>query len=193
MIILIFLIILLSFLNFNCSRSSCCIITVPPITFTSERTALENQIIGDYKRIRNDIWLKASAQAIEGMELKEESSKEVPFSQKLLSAYKTQEYNKNEIELLKSKGIIGENNEGFIEYLTNAELEKNPKEKERILKIISEENDARLIFMLEVIKKNKNLTIEDLPAVKKSFAKFYIEQLKEGEYYQTDEGRWLKK
>ncbi len=181
----------------NCVRiKSCCMISIPPITITSERTSLENQILGTYKQIREDVWLVSSAQTVEGLKMMYSTNTnnlQSQFSRKVLDAINTQEYNKEEIKKLKKMGIIGENNKGFISYIANPEIEKNEKEKKRILQIISEENDARLILMLEVINRNEDLTVDDLDNVMKSFAKMYRDELEEGEYYQLPTGEWIRK
>jgi len=171
-------------------------ISIPPITITSERTSLENQILGTYKQIREDVWLVSSAQTVEGLKMMYSTNTnnlQSQFSRKVLDAINTQEYNKEEIKKLKKMGIIGENNKGFISYIANPEIEKNEKEKKRILQIISEENDARLILMLEVINRNEDLTVDDLDNVMKSFAKMYRDELEEGEYYQLPTGEWIRK
>ncbi|MBN1899163.1 MAG: DUF1318 domain-containing protein [Spirochaetes bacterium] len=171
-------------------------IQIPPITFTSERTSLENQIIGTYKQIREDVWIVSSAQTIEGLKVSSSTNtniRQMQFQSKVLDAMNTQEYNREEILQYKKKGYIGENNKGFLSYLEHSSIEKNDKEKKRLLQIIAEENDARLILMLEVINKNENLSMDDLDDVQKTFAGMNREGLKKGESYQTEDGDWIKK
>jgi len=181
----------------SCGKSkSCCVISIPPITFASERTSLENQIIGTYRAIREDVWVVSSAQTIEGLKVSVSTNTnnlQAQFNRKVIDAINTQEYNREEIKNLKKIGIIGENNQGFLEYIENSKIEKNEKEKQRILQLISEENDARLILMLEVINRNEKLSVDDLDDVKRTFAKMYLKELERGEYYQLPTGEWVRK
>ena len=161
----------------NCGKSiSCCIIEMPPVSFTPERTSLENQILGTYQEIREDVWLVSSSQTVEGLSIT--STTNTNLKQDFDVDYKV---------------IIGENNKGMISYRENDFMEKDPMEKQKLYEIMDEINNARQVLMLEVINKNENLTLDDLDKVKKTFANMYRKEAKKGEWVQDDEGDWSKK
>lgn len=182
----------------GCSRPqvSCCIIQLPPITLTSERTSLENQILGTYAEIREDVWLVSSSQAVEGLKITSTTNtnvKVINVNFKVIKALETIEYDQDKITNYKARGYLGENNEGFLSYMKNSVIEDNPEMKLKLLEIMNEVNDARTVLMLEVINRNANLSMDDLPEVKKTTAKINQNNALKGEWIQNQDGEWIKK
>ncbi len=196
-IFLIFLLLSSKMFLTNCGKQiNCCVIKLPPVTFTSERTSLESQILGTYQEIREDVWLVSSSQTVEGLKISSTTNTNMLKSDidyKIIKALETIEYNKNLIKQYKNKGFIGENNEGLLSYISSQIIEYNPKEKEKLFETINEVNNSRLVLMLEVINKNENLTLDDLNKVKKTFASLNIKNARKGEWIQDDEGNWQRK
>ncbi len=195
-----FLFFLLPILIFyRCGKSrSCCVINLPPVTITSERTSLENQILGSYKEIRRDVWIVSSAKTVEGVSITSTSNtnilnKDLLINKKVIDAVQTLEFDKELVNKYKKYGYIGENNRGFLSYIINDKVENDFVLKEEILNLVKEVNQARLILMLEIINKNDNLTINDLEKVEESTAKLNRESAKKGEWIQLDSGEWILK
>ncbi len=195
-----FLFFLLPILIFyGCGKSrSCCVINLPPVTITSERTSLENQILGSYKEIRRDVWIVSSAKTVEGVSITSTSNtnilnKDLLINKKVIDAVQTLEFDKELVNKYKKYGYIGENNRGFLSYIINDKVENDFVLKEEILNLVKEVNQARLILMLEIINKNDNLTINDLEKVEESTAKLNRESAKKGEWIQLDSGEWILK
>ena len=182
----------------NCGKQiSCCIIEVPPLAFTPERTSLENQILGTYQEIREDVWLVSSSQTVEGLNISSSTNtnlkQELSIDYKIIKALETLEYNKTEIKKFKSKGYLGEKNMGLLGYIENSYMESNPIEKQKMYEIMDEVNDSRQVLMLEIINKNENLTLDDLDKVKKTLGDKYKKESKKDEWIQNEEGEWEKK
>ena len=198
--ILVIMTVLLSSLIFltGCGRGpGCCVIKLPPVTFPSERTSLENQILGTYQEIKEDVWLVSSSQTVEGLKIsrtaKTNNGKQQGIDYKVIKALETIEYNKEPVKLYKENGTVGENNEGLLSYIKNTYIENDPKEKEKVTEVVNEVNDARLVLMLEVINKNEELTIDDIEKVKKTFAGINSKNARPGEWVQNENGDWNKK
>ena len=182
----------------SCGKAiNCCIIQPPPINVTSERTSLENQIMGTYREIREDVWLVSSSQTVEGLKISTSTNtnikQEFSVDYKVIKALETIEYDKEIIKEYKTKRYIGENNQGLLEYIENNTMESHPAEKQKLFENKNEVNDARQVLMLEVINKNENLTIDDFDQVKKTFADMYRKQALKNEWIQDSEGKWSGK
>ena len=182
----------------SCGKAiNCCIIQPPAINVTSERTSLENQIMGTYQEIREDVWLVSSSQTVEGLNISASTNtnikQEFDIDYKVIKSLETIEYNKELIEKYKAKGFIGENNQGLLDYIENRIMEENPVEKQKLFENKDEVNDARQVLMQEVINKNENLTLDDFDQVKKTFADMYRKRALKNEWIQDDEGNWSKK
>lgn len=185
----------------HCGRGiNCCVIKMPPITFTSERTSLENQILGTYREIREDVWIISSAQTVEGLKVSslsntnahaQASRASVDF--RVIRALETVQYNEERIRGFLAKNLAGENNQGFLSYREESSVENNPEEKKKLLETLGEVNDARLVLMLEVINRNKKLTVDDLDKVKKTFAEMNQKSALQGEWIQLESDEWIKK
>lgn len=184
----------------HCGKNiNCCVIKLPPVTFTSERTSLENQILGTYQEIKEDVWLVSSSQTVEGLKITSTTNTNIAQQQNInikyqvIKAIETIEYDQEIVKEYKKKGYIGEDNKGLLSYRPNREIDNAPKKKEKIYEIINENNDARMTLMLEVIDKNEDLTLDDMDEVRKTFAKKYQTQTRPGEWFQDKEGEWRKK
>ena len=81
---------------------------------------------------------------------------------------------------LKSQGIIGENNEGFLEFVGNTRTQEDV--------IAAENNDRKLVY--EAIAKNQGSTV-DLVGTRRALQ--IAEKAGPGEWLQDTNGKWYKK
>src|SRR5687768_18459876 len=84
---------------------------LPACTFsfelTSQRTALENQVMGSYRELEDDLVLISSVRG------ETTGGKTVSTRQKkALDARQNQEFNRDDVDELKLKGLLGETNDG---------------------------------------------------------------------------------
>ena len=84
------------------------------------------------------------------------------------------------IDLLKSKGVVGENNRGYLEFLGAN------KEREDVVK--AENADRRRAYA--GIAKKENTTIK---VVESNMAVFFAGKAKPGQWLQDKAGKWYKK
>ncbi len=90
-----------------------------------------------------------------------------------------------QLQALKAKGLIGENNKGFVEIL------KPPLQpKEKIL-VEAENHDRRFIY--DTVVKQNQLAPEALAKVEGEFAKTRRDRAKKGNLIQLPSGKWVRK
>ncbi len=84
------------------------------------------------------------------------------------------------IKELKAKGIIGENNRGYLAFVTSAKAKEN---------MITEENkDRKKVYTHIATQQGATLEI-----VEKRRAKKNAEKAEPGQFFQKDDGSWVKK
>ena len=95
---------------------------------------------------------------------------------------------KPKIEVLKKAGSIGENKSGYLEAMKDAKLEDADR------KLLEDENADRKAVYTDIAKQQsaatgKKVTVE---IVAETRARQIRSRAKEGEYVQTEDGKWVK-
>ena len=161
------------------------------VTVVDERTALENQVLGTYQELNQEVLLVASVRYIDPQGKLQQAQKLPKGKKEVVRALQRVSFNKDDLNQLKRSGVIGENNEGGITLLAPEKIQ--PKEREFIENLIKEENDDRVVIMNRVIETNETLTKKDLPRVYKMFAALNRDKAPKGEWIQADDGTWSQK
>lgn len=151
------------------------------------RTALENQIMGSYKELEDDLILVSSVRA----GAKQAKTEMVPGKRRALDARENQEFNRDDIDELKDKQIIGETSGGTVALLPKAEGDGKDLRLAQLL--VVEENRDREDVWRRIIEANENLSAKDLPEVRKTYAKLQRDSAKAGQWVQDEGGNWTKK
>ncbi len=176
----------LSILFFVCKLNACTF----NFDLTSQRTALENQIMGTYRELDDELILMSTVRGA-GETSKSISPKE---SADILLRRRNQQFNRDDIEELKDRGIIGETHRGLAALLPPIHSHiSSPKERDLAAKLIAEENKDRRAIWAYIIAKSRGLHSEDLPRVAKSYGEMQRKQLPKGQWYQDHAGIWQKK
>ena len=84
------------------------------------------------------------------------------------------------IEALKAKGIVGENNQGYLGFVTGVE--------EQADLVAAQNEDRRKGY--EIVAQKQGVATEKIAQVR---AAYYAKKTKSGEYYQDMSGTWIKK
>jgi uncharacterized protein YdbL (DUF1318 family) len=158
---------------------------------TGEKTSLENQILGTYKEIEEDIWMIASVRSPE--KIKTNKSFISEEKRQVLEAIQNRRFNRDDIDEFLRVGAIGENNEGYLTYFGNERTQRDSRYKQIVIDIMNEENRDRRILMERVISVDPNLTMEDMPEVEKIFADQNRQQANIGDRIQLEDGEWIIK
>jgi uncharacterized protein YdbL (DUF1318 family) len=182
-----------------------CAIKAPDIKLSGERTTMENQILGSYEDMKEDVWMVASVRSTEPAQKMELSESK----RQSLEAVNNRRFNKDDIDEFKQKQFVGEDNHGFLTILENLDAkirqglgedtdpqkaqENTAKTRKLVEDIITEENADRKVIMQRVIELNENLTDKDFAKVEQIFTKMNRDNAAPGDWIQQDDGAWTKK
>ena len=161
------------------------------VTVVDERTALENQVLGTYEELNQEVLLVASVRYIDPKGQLKPTPEVPPGKKTVIRAIQRASFNKDDIDRLKEQAILGENNEGGLTLLAQDKVE--PKQQDFVNNLVQEENADRDIIMRRVIETNEKLSEKDLPRVRKMFAALNRDKAREGDMIQLENGKWLKK
>ncbi|MBT5471862.1 MAG: DUF1318 domain-containing protein [Nitrospina sp.] len=163
------------------------------VTIVDQKTALENQILGSYEELGNEVLLLASVRSVDE-EGKLKPVIEVPKGKrKALRAMQRQEFNHDDIQEFKQTLCAGEGNDGLLNFFDNDRTQKDPKYKEFVVAILKEENEDRLTILQRIVATNESFSETDLPKVQKISASLNRDNALAGEKIQSDKGTWSNK
>ncbi|NOZ86862.1 MAG: YdbL family protein [Deltaproteobacteria bacterium] len=154
------------------------------------KTALENQMLGTFDQLSKDMQLVASVRGTDA------EKKQIHMSEtrrRAVAAMQSREFNRDDIDDLEAKGIIGENNRGFLSILEENAQGTDQKTMALAKRLVKEENRDRQVILESVVTLSENLTKADLPDVRRTYHQMILENLKPGVYVQDDDGKWMKK
>lgn len=153
---------------------------------TSQRTALENQVLGSYKEIEDELILLSP---VRNQLTPGEPTKTLSEAAR---SKMNQDFNRDDIEELKAKGILGETIDGALA-LSQPPSKGQPETSKLAAELIREENADRLKIWSQIISSNPNLSIRDLPNVRLTYAKMIREKSPPGHYFMNENRKWDKK
>ena len=178
-----------------------CTLAKVDVEVLSERTALENQVLGTYNALDNEMLLAASVRGVDARGNIRKPPIQSGEQKDVLTAMRLTAFHEDDVQLFKKLGWVGENNDGLLSPFP-MDMTTVPEDlaetagrftKEEFDYILSQVHDSRMVIMKRVIALNEDLTDEDFPKIKKVFAKMNAEKLNPGEKYQTTDGIWLTK
>jgi hypothetical protein len=155
-------------------------ISLRPVVL-DQKTQLENQILGTFQRLEDDLILASS---VRGDEPQNTLS---PLQREAVEAMMTREFIRDEIEEWKEKQAIGEANTGYLEALS---LPAEEEQAKRLKTLVDEENRNRKIILERVIDLNKDLSRQDLPMVQRLFYRLNVQTARSGDKVQLESGNW---
>lgn len=174
------------FLIFLILTISACTVKIPDIKITGEKTALENQVLGEYSKIKEDAWMVTSERG-DGQIRITADRKEV------VEAVRDREFLKDDISELKIKGYLGELNNGQIDVVDAGEVAKlNKKEKDLIKLLMEKENKARKLIMERIIETDAKFKSSP-EEVYQAFFVMNLEDSPENTFYKNKKDKWVKK
>lgn len=163
---------------------------------TSQRTALENQIVGKYAASDEEPILIASSASFGGANVVSQQHQEKEEDSEVARARLSQEFNRDDVEQLKQEQIIGEGMDGLLKILPNGigrtELAKQPLLRLAEL-IVREENRDREIIWKHEITTRMDLSISNLDDIKREYVRQMRKNSKFGYWLEDDNGQWYQK
>lgn len=176
-----------------------CTLAKLDVNVVSERTSLENQVLGTYNSLNEDMLLVASVRGVSPTGKIDAPPRHTPEQVDATKAMETIAFHADDIETFKRFGWIGENQEGLLTPFTR----ETPKVASQELKsfaanyseaefqqVVKEVNQAREVLMMRVVQTNENFTVKDLPAIRKVFARINRQNSVPGAKVQEADGRW---
>ena len=165
-----------------------CTIKTPEVTFTSERTALEKQILGSYRTIEEDAWVISSVRSGETGDIT------IPESnRRVLEAFANRKYNADDVDDFKKDNVVGENNEGLLTIKPTKHYEEDPEYESLVDRIVGEENRDRAIIMARIVEINSAINPLDHEAVARVFAQMNQDASPKGTLIQQGDDSWVRK
>ena len=178
-----------------------CSLAAVKVDVVSERTALENQVLGTYNALDQDMLLAASVRGVDSQGRIRKPPARSREHKDVVEAMQIQAFHADDIDAFKRLKWIGENNRGLLTPfpMGKARIPEDLKEyavafkPEEFNTIVAQVNEARQVLMQRVIEINENLTEEDLPKIQKIFGNLNAENALPGEKIQTEDGKWTAK
>lgn len=163
-----------------------CTVKIPDIKITGEKTALENQVLGEYSKIKEDAWMVASERG-DGQIKITADRKEV------VEAVRDREFLKDDINEMKLKGYLGEVPSGLIKIINSEKISKlETKEQNLIDLLLKKENKARTLIMKRIIETDTKFKSSP-KEVHQAFFVMNLEDSPEKTFYKNKKGKWVKK
>ncbi len=161
------------------------------VTVVDERTALENQVLGSYQELNQEVLLVASVRYIDPKGKLVPSPEVPPKKKEAIRALQRSAFNKDDIDRLKTLGILGENKDGGITLRAVEKIESG--QTSFVENLVQEENTDREVLMRRIIQTNENLSEKDMAAVRQTFAALNRDKARPGEVIQLENGKWVQK
>ncbi|UCF95002.1 MAG: DUF1318 domain-containing protein [Desulfobacterales bacterium] len=178
-----------------------CTLAHVKVDVVSERTALENQVLGTYNALDQEMLLVASVRGVDSSGRIQQPPKQSQEQQDAILAVQTLAFHADDLQIFRRLGWVGEDNAGHLVAFPMA-LENVPEEfsdfarrypQDEFAAVIEAINRAREVMMRRVIAMNENFTEADLPQIRQVFAKLNRENAQPGEKIQAEDGSWTVK
>ncbi|MFQ5674042.1 MAG: DUF1318 domain-containing protein [Nitrospinales bacterium] len=163
------------------------------VTVVDQKTALENQVLGSYEELGKETVLLASVRSVDENGKLQPVAEIPPGKMKAIRAVQRMEFNRDDILKFKKLGCAGESNDGLLKFFECEKARGDSKFKTFAQAIIKEENADRLAVLQRIVATNVNFSEDDLPKVRKIYAKLNQDNSEPGVKIQTEDGAWTTK
>ncbi|MFC1856931.1 DUF1318 domain-containing protein [Thermodesulfobacteriota bacterium] len=178
-----------------------CTLADVKVEVMSERTALENQVLGTYNALDTEMLLVASVRGVDSRGRIKTPPRHSQEHKDAVAAMQVLSFHADDLQAFKQLAWAGENNQGLVEIfeMSKKNIPEGLKDfserfkPEEFSYVISQINGAREIVMHRVIETNENLTEADMPEIRRIFGKLNIETALPGEKIQKPDGTWTVK
>ncbi|MCP4112842.1 MAG: YdbL family protein [Desulfobacteraceae bacterium] len=178
-----------------------CTLAQVKVEVLSERTALENQVLGTYNSLDNEMLLVASVRGVDSDGRIRKPQQHSQEYKDTMTSMQILAFHADDIQAFKQLGWTGENKQGL---LTTFPMKKKGVsegleefaaryKQEEFNAVISQVNQAREAIMRRVIDMNENLAENNLQEVRSIFWKLNIENALPGEKIQAQDNKWTVK
>ncbi|MCP4346305.1 MAG: YdbL family protein [Desulfobacterales bacterium] len=178
-----------------------CTLAQVKVEVLSERTALENQVLGTYNSLDNEMLLAASVRGVDSDGRIRKPQQHSQEYEDTMTSMQILAFHADDIQAFKQLGWTGENKQGLLTTFPmkkkgiSEDLEKFAAryKQEEFNAVISQVNQAREAIMRRVIDMNENLAENNFLEVRSIFWKLNIENALPGEKIQAENDKWTVK
>ncbi|MGM0452337.1 MAG: DUF1318 domain-containing protein [Thermodesulfobacteriota bacterium] len=178
-----------------------CTLAQVNVEMVSERTAMENQVLGTYNALDAQMLLAASVRGVDEDGAVSKPPKHSRMYKDAVSAMQTIDFHADDLSAFKRLGWVGENNRGLIEAFEMDRTDVpddlsdfvNRFTKAEFDHVVERINAARKVLMQRVIYMNENLKQSDIEDVRRVFAGLRAENTAAGTRVQAESGEWKVK
>lgn len=175
-----------------------CTLAKVDVSVVSERTSLENQVLGTYNTINDDLLLVASVRGISPSGKIAPVPQRTPEQEDAVRALETIAFHGDDIEAFKRLGWVGEDLAGLLSSFdrtlppvgSSDHTFAETYSQDEFLQVVAEVNSARDLLMQRVISTNENFTMADLPEIRQVFSRINQQNSPPGSKVQGEDGHW---
>jgi hypothetical protein len=175
-----------------------CTLAKVDVNVVSERTSLENQVLGTYNTINDDLLLVASVRGVSPSGTITPAPQRTPEQETAVRALETVSFHADDVEVFKRLGWVGEGSDGLLAPFPRTLPKAGSSDQAfaesysdgEFLQVLDEVNKAREVLMRRVIQTNENFTATDLPEIRRVFTKINQQNSPPGSKVQGDDGTW---
>ena len=160
--------------------------------------SLEEQILGAFERVGEEVYLLAGVRAIDPLSGEPTAPPPMTRSERrALEARRRMEFNRDDVIRFKRSGYVGEGNGGvlivFPEELQDVRAAQ-PRLPDLVQAIVEEENEDRLVIAQRIVDTNPKLKGEEgLLTVQRVLAAKHRQEAEAGMKLQLPDGTWTTK
>jgi len=178
-----------------------CTLAEVKVNVASERTSLENQILGSYNSLSEETLLVASVRGVDPLGRIQTPPKKSQEQQDAIAAMQVLSFHADDVEAFKRLGWVGEDNQGLLKPF-GMSRDKTPDDlkdfaarfrQQEFDSVLRDVNAAREVVIRRAIETNAQLTQADLPKVRAVFAKLAADTSQPGDKLQNPDGSWTVK
>jgi len=178
-----------------------CTLAKVDVTVVGERTALENQVLGSYNALDQEMLLVASVRGVDPEGRIRRPPPKSPDQRDAVQAMQVLAFHEDDVAAFKRLGWVGEDNQGLLTAFplkrdgAPADLKEFSKSyrEEEFRSVVAAVNGARETVMRRVIDLNENFSESDLPKVRQVFASLNADKTLAGDRIQAPDGTWTVK
>lgn len=163
------------------------------LNMVGEKTALEKQVLGNYNEIGRSLDAYASVRGVNPDGTLKPAPEMTASQYAVLQAMNNRRYNRDDLDLLLTYKVVGENKDGILEVLKEEVPNLPGLNGDLARTIIEEENIDRNSILDRLIQTTPGVGKDDRPAVASIFAGLNQQLAPIGSMVQFGDGSWREK
>lgn len=143
---------------------------------------LENQVLGQLKRLESNIILVSSVRGSEAR-----ARPPSPLAQEAADAARRRAFNADDIDGFKRAGQLGEANNAELMLLASP---KARQEARWLRELVAQENHDRVVLIRRALQLSPELSTRDLSLGRRAFHRLVLRAARPGDRIQREDGTW---